>query len=137
MPLLAIAGFWQVGLNFRIATGLRANRKQPPAVGNPKKRLELTVMKPAVEHLKQALAFRERRACGVLNMPVSRHRYRSSRCDEQLREKLLQLAREKPRFGYRRWHILLCRDGEQVNHKRVWRVYRAAGLSVKRKGRKR
>ena len=59
-------------------------------------------MKAAVEHLKQDFAFSERRACGVLKLPVSTFRYRSSRCDRALREKLVQLAREKPRFGYRR-----------------------------------
>jgi putative transposase len=47
------------------------------------------------------------------------------------------LAREKPRFGYRRLHVLLRRDGLVVNHKRVWRIYREAGLSVKRQKRKR
>ena len=94
-------------------------------------------MKAAVEHLKQDFAFSERRACGVLKLPVSTFRYRSSRCDRALREKLVQLAQEKPRFGYRRLHILLQRDGARVNHKRVWRVYRAAGLCVKRRRRKR
>ena len=94
-------------------------------------------MKAAVEHLKQDFAFSERRACRILTLPVSTFRYRSSRCDRELREKLVELAREKPRFGYRRLHILLQRDGVRVNHKRVWRVYRAAGLCVKRRRRKR
>ncbi len=94
-------------------------------------------MKAAVEHLKQDFAFSERRACGLLGLPISTYRYRSSRCDSELREVLVDLAREKPRFGYRRLHVLLQRDGEQVNHKRVWRVYRAAGLGVKRRRRKR
>jgi putative transposase len=94
-------------------------------------------MKAAVEHLRQDFAFSERRACGILDLAVSTYRYRSSRCDGELREKLVELAREKPRFGYRRLHVLLQRDGEEVNHKRVWRVYRAAGLCVKRRRRKR
>jgi putative transposase len=47
------------------------------------------------------------------------------------------LAQEKPRYGYRRLHVLLEREGESVNHKRLFRVYRAAGLSVKRRKRKR
>ena len=94
-------------------------------------------MKAAVEHLKQAFAFSERRACAVLQLPVSTFRYRSSRCDAKLRQQLVSLAGEKPRFGYRRLHILLQRGGERVNHKRVWRVYREAGLSIKRKRRKR
>ena len=49
---------------------------------------------------------------------------------------LVQLAREKPRFGYRRLHVLLRRSGEAVNHKRVCRVYREAGLCLQRKKRK-
>ena len=53
-----------------------------------------------------------------------------------MRERLLDLARKKPRFGYRRLHILLG-GGERVNHKRVFRVYREAGLAVRRKARKR
>jgi putative transposase len=48
----------------------------------------------------------------------------------------VELAREKPRFGYRRLYVLLLRAGEAVNHKRVHRVYREAGLSLRRKKRK-
>ena len=53
-----------------------------------------------------------------------------------MRERLIALAREKPRFGYRRLHVLLGRAGEQVNHKRVHRIYREAGLALRRKKRK-
>ena len=54
-----------------------------------------------------------------------------------LREALIALAREKPRFGKRRLHVLLAFLGVLANHKRVFRVYREAGLVVKRKQRKR
>ena len=94
-------------------------------------------MKAAVERLREYFAFSERRACEVLRLPVSTFRYRSVRCDTDLREKLVELAQEKPPFGYRRLHILPRRDGERVNHKRLWRVYREAGLCVKRRKRKR
>jgi putative transposase len=50
---------------------------------------------------------------------------------------LVELAQEQPRYGYRRLAVLLRRQGVTVNHKRVWRIYRGAGLSVKRKLRKR
>lgn len=73
----------------------------------------------------------QRRACGLLEVPRSSFRYESQRDDSMLREKLIGLARERPRFGYRRLHILLQRGGVSINHKRVWRVYKAAGLSVK------
>jgi len=46
-------------------------------------------------------------------------------------------AAARPRFGYRRIHVLLRRDGWRVNHKRVYRIYRAEGLAVRRRKRKR
>ena len=80
----------------------------------------------------------ERRACELMEIAVSSYRYRKQRQgDGGLRKKLVALAGEKPRFGYRRLHVLLKHSGERVNHKRVWRVYREAGLCVKRKKRKR
>jgi putative transposase len=78
----------------------------------------------------------ERRVCGLMGMAVTTYRYRSRRTDEPLRTRLVDLAREKPRFGYRRLHVLLRRSGEQVNHKRLHRVYREAGLAIRRKKRK-
>jgi len=76
-----------------------------------------------------------------MKIPRMSYRYRSRRDDKDLRERLLALAREKPRFGYRRLHVLLRRDrigeDECINHKRVWRVYRDLGLSVRRTRRKR
>src|SRR6202050_4592975 len=71
-----------------------------------------------------------------MTMAVSSYRYQTKRSDEPLRTRLVQLAREKPRFGYRRLHVLLRRSGEQVNHKRLHRVYREAGLAIRRKKRK-
>ena len=77
----------------------------------------------------------ERRVCGLLSIAVSSYRYQSKRDDGPLRNKLRELALEKPRYGYRRLHALLQRE-EQVNHKRVHRVYREAGLMIRRKKRK-
>jgi putative transposase len=71
-----------------------------------------------------------------MTVAVSSYCYQARRSDEPLRSKLVELAREKPRFGYRRLHVLLRRSGEAVNHKRVHRVYREAGLSIRRKKRK-
>lgn len=79
----------------------------------------------------------QQRICGLMQIAVSSFRYRSTRSDEELRERLIELARKKPRFGYRRLHIHLDADGAHVNHKRVFRVYREAGLVVRRKARKR
>jgi putative transposase len=98
--------------------------------------VELVVRKAAVERVRQEYAFSQRRACGLVLLAVSSYRYRVRRTDEPLRAKLVELAREKPRFGYRRLQVLLRRSGEVVNHKRVHRVYREAGLSLRRKKRK-
>jgi putative transposase len=80
----------------------------------------------------------QRKACELAHIPRSTFRYRADEeSDNQLRKKLIHLAQEKPRYGYRRLEVLLRREGEIVNHKRIFRIYQAAGLSVKRKQRKR
>ena len=71
-----------------------------------------------------------------MGMAAASYGYESKRTDEPLRTKLVELAREKPRYGYRRLHVLLRRSGEQVNHKRLHRIYREAGLRIRRKKRK-
>jgi putative transposase len=86
--------------------------------------------------LREQYAVSQRRVCGLLSMAVSSYRYQSGRSDDELHQRLMQLAREKPRFGYRRLQVLLRRSGEVANHKRVYRVYRAAGLCLRRKKRK-
>jgi len=93
-------------------------------------------LKAAVGQVHQEYAFSQQRACGLMTVAVSSYRYQSRRSDEPLRTRLVELAREKPRFGYRRLHVLLRRSGEAVNHKRVHRVYREAGLVLRRKKRK-
>ena len=66
-------------------------------------------------------------------------RYRSCRDgDEDLRGRLRELAGQRRRFGYRRLHILLRRDGVTINRKKTQRLYREEGLTVRRrKGRRR
>ena len=93
-------------------------------------------MKASVEHIRVKFAFTERRACRLPVVPVSSFRYQPRQNDNRLRDRLVALAREKPRFGYRRLHVPLGREGEQVNHKRVHRIYREAGLALRRKKRK-
>ena len=81
----------------------------------------------------------ERRACAVIGADRTSIRYRSRRPDDHdLRERLRALASERRRFGYRRLHVLLKREGHLVNRKKTQRLYREEGLSVrKRRGRKR
>ena len=91
-----------------------------------------------VTHLQAAYAVSERRACRATGFARSSQRYRSVRPPRrELRERLQTLALLKPRWGYRRLHWLLRREGWTVNRKCVQRVYREEGLSVKRRPRKR
>jgi len=77
----------------------------------------------------------ERRACRIIGADRASMRYRSRRQpDETLRERLRQLAHERRRFGYRRLYVLLRREGHMVNRKRVYRLYTAERLMVRRRG---
>ena len=93
----------------------------------------------AVAHLQDLLKESERRACSSVGADRKSVRYRSRRGDDtDLRERLRELARERRRFGYRRLHILLRRDGIVINRKKTQRLYTKEGLTVrKRKSRRR
>lgn len=80
-----------------------------------------------------------RRACQSLNVDRACIRYQGCRSSNTyLRDLLRQLSCDRHRFGYRRLHQLLQRKGVNVNHKKVYRIYREEGLQVKqRKRRKR
>lgn len=74
------------------------------------------------------------RSCQLMDLQRSTFRYRSPRTGEhELREKIRDLAHRRPRFGYRRLGIFLEREGFQINHKRLFRLYRSEGLSLPRK----
>lgn len=88
----------------------------------------------ACEHFEVSV----RRACEVLQMAESTYRYKARRRElEGLRERLVEIAGQRPRFGYRRLHLMLAREGWGVNHKRIERLYREERLAVRRKRRKR
>ena len=93
----------------------------------------------AVADLQALLDVSERRACRVIDADRTVIRYQSRRDDDAgLREKLRELVHQRRRFGYRRLHILLRRDGLTINRKKTQRLYREEGLTVRRrKGRKR
>ncbi len=91
-----------------------------------------------VHYLSLEWRLAERHACGLVSIARSTVRYLRSRSgDQELRERLRELAGERRRFGYRRLHVLLRREGMTGNHKRVYRIYREEVLSVRRRGRKR
>jgi putative transposase len=80
-----------------------------------------------------------RRACRLVALSTATWRYqRRGRVDNvALLERLQAHAAVRARYGYRRLHTLVAREGIVANHKRVHRVYREAGLQVRRRWRKR
>jgi putative transposase len=80
----------------------------------------------------------ERTACKLPGVERSSYRH-EPRLDRnaELRSELVKLARQKPRYGYRRLHALLSRRGHEVNVKRVYRLYVEERLMVRRNRRKR
>ena len=89
----------------------------------------------AVAHVCSAFELSERRACIMISCVRMTVRYCSRRPqDTELRERLRALAHERRRFGYRRLHVLLRREGFIVNHKRLFRLYREERLMVRRRG---
>lgn len=89
----------------------------------------------AVAHLRSAFDMSERRACRTIGCVRMTMRYRCRRPDDaELRERLRSLAHVRRRFGYRRLHVLLRREGFTVNHKRLFRLYREERLMVRRRG---
>lgn len=93
----------------------------------------------AVAHLRNVLGMSERRACNLVTADRTMIRYHSRRPpDTELRRRLRDLANQRRRFGYRRLFILLRDQGEPSGIKRIYRLYREEGLTVrKRKSRRR
>ncbi len=81
----------------------------------------------------------QRRACKAAGQHRSTQQYVSKSHGRtcELTARMVELSRENPRYGYRRIHALLLREGWQVNRKRVQRIWRREGLKVPSKQRKR
>ena len=93
------------------------------------------VRREAVTYLREVYEVSERRACRVSGSDRSSFRYRSIKSDDAgLRERLRALSAERRRFGYRRLHILLTREGLHMNQKKLRRLYREECLQVRRRG---
>jgi putative transposase len=89
----------------------------------------------AAAYLQSTYEMSQRRACRVISTDRTSVRYQAIRPDDaHLRERLRALTQERRRFGYRRLHVLLRREGHAVNKKRVQRLYREERLTVRRRG---
>ncbi|MCX6567390.1 MAG: IS3 family transposase [Candidatus Aminicenantes bacterium] len=101
--------------------------------------LSKKILKPArkrrqVTQLRDAYWVSERRACRVVMICRSSQRYRSRRRDDRgLRMRIREIAETRVRYGYRRIHVLLRREGWRINHKRTYRIYCLEGLNLRRK----
>ena len=90
-----------------------------------------------VSFFQEAFGFSRRRACGLAQISRSVVEYRSRRPDDgSLRERILEWAKQRSRFGYRRIYDMLRREGWRINRKRVYRIYREEALTVRRRRRK-
>jgi putative transposase len=86
----------------------------------------------AAEKVQQELAVPERRVCRVLGQPRSTQRYHTHTPDDEdvLTARIVALASQYGRYGYRRITAMLSLEGWSVNHKRVERIWRQEGLKV-------
>ena len=88
--------------------------------------------------MREATGISERRACTLAELQRSTLRYEPRRKDNDdlLTDRIRELAQERRRFGYRRTHAMLRREGVDVNVKRVYRLYKQADLGVRRRKRR-
>ena len=115
--------------------GRRSEPRQTDASGCAVKKIIRPARKRAlVNHLKESYRVSERRACVVLRFGRSTYRYQGRR-DEQaaLRMRIREIAAVRVRYGYKRICVLLRREGWQINHKRVYRLYCEEGLNLRAK----
>jgi len=95
------------------------------------------VLRPAerremADYLQASYQASERHSCRTLKIHRFTYRYQSKRCDQAfLRKRIKEIASVRIRYGYRRIHVLLKREGWEINHKRVYRLYRQEGLNLR------
>ncbi len=85
-----------------------------------------------IDHITKKVKVSVRRACLVLGIVRSTYHYQSTTTplESALTEKIIELALQYGRYGYRRITALLNSEGIKVNHKRVERIWRQEGLKV-------
>ena len=79
-----------------------------------------------------------RRACAAIQLDPKTYRYSSRRPDQAaLEQRIREICQTRVRFGYRRVHVLLTREGWTVNMKKTYRIYRELGMQLRNKTPKR
>ena len=91
-----------------------------------------------VDRMRATWQVSARRACSVLQAERSSYHYKARRRSQAgLSQRIREIAETRVRYGYRRIHVVLRREGWQVNAKRLWRLYREMGLQLRNKSPKR
>ena len=89
----------------------------------------------AVDWATTEKSYNQRRACALAGIDPRVYRRQLVRPEDgELRKHLRELSGERRRFGYRRLHILLRREGWALNWKKLYRLYREEGLTVRKRG---
>jgi len=89
-------------------------------------------LRAVVMDLQNSHGVSERRACTVIRLCRATRRYTSVKSEQAvLRLRIREIAASRVRYGYQRIHAMLCREGWQVNRKRVYRLYREEGLNLR------
>lgn len=87
-----------------------------------------------MDNLQRRYGVSQRQACGVLMISRSSYGYQSvARDSSALAMRIREITSTRVHYGYRRVHVQLQREGWQDNHKRVYRLYREQGLSLRHK----
>jgi putative transposase len=89
-----------------------------------------------IEFLHKEKQLSIRKSCRLINLSRKSFKYKSLKNDAELVEKIKDLANKKKKYGYRRIYAVLKRNGENVNHKKVYRLYKKEGLQVRKPKRK-
>jgi hypothetical protein len=112
-------------------TGDAAGRHPPKAV-RPARKREL------VNGVRSDWGVSIRRACRVLEMDTSTYHYKSRRREQAgIEARIREICETRVRYGYRRVHVLLRREGWEINMKRTHRIYNELGLQLRNKTPKR
>src|SRR5262249_39390623 len=104
------------------------------AGGRCKKSLRPSRKRELVPELIERFGCSTRNALRIVQMSASLYRYRSRRRDASaLTLRIKEITQTRVHYGYRRVHVMLRREGHRDNVKRVYRIYREQGLSLRLK----
>ena len=113
-------------------------RSQDPKGHRLKKAVEPDVRREMVKYAIETHQTSERRACQLANLSRNAFRYIHKKTDDfEIKTRLLQIAEEHPRWGFRKMAATLRKQGNYWNHKRMYRIYCESGLNLRVKPKKR